>query len=46
WWDGLFHDEPEQWHHDLLRPDGTAYRQSEVDFIRHVIAGRNAATTE
>jgi hypothetical protein len=46
WWDGLFHDEPEPWHHDLLRPDGTAYRQSEVDFIRHVIAGRNAATTE
>lgn len=26
--------EPKPWHHDILRADGTAYRQAEVDLIR------------
>ncbi|MBT4211931.1 MAG: cellulase family glycosylhydrolase [Porticoccaceae bacterium] len=33
-WDGLFSDEPDPWHHDLLEADGSPYRLSEVEFIR------------
>lgn len=33
-WNEKFTDEPEIWHHDILRKDGTPYRQSEVDFIK------------
>ena len=29
-----FTEEPELWFHDILNPDGTPYRQSEVDFIK------------
>jgi hypothetical protein len=36
-WDGLFSDEPDPWHHDLLRGDGTPYRPNEAAFIRSVI---------
>jgi len=32
--------EPEVWHHDILRPDGTPYSQAEADVIRaHTGAG-------
>lgn len=31
-------EEPVVWHHDLLRADGTPYRQAEVDLIRASIA--------
>ena len=33
-WDGLFSDEPNPWHHDLLYENGSAYSLSEVEFIR------------
>lgn len=36
-WDMRFTDEPEIWHHDILREDGTPYKQNEVDFIREII---------
>ena len=29
---------PSEWFHDIFHPDGTPYRQSEVDFIRGVTA--------
>lgn len=29
--------EPGEWFHDIFRPDGTPYRQSEVDFIRSIL---------
>ncbi len=35
-WDTKFTDEPEIWHHDILRQDGTPYRQAEVDFIQEM----------
>ena len=38
-WDGLFSDEPNPWHHDLLEADGSPYRLSEVEFIRAQISG-------
>lgn len=31
--------EPELWFHDLLRPDGTPYRQAEVDLYRALTRG-------
>ena len=33
-WDKEFSAEPELWHHDVLRPDGKPFRQSEVDLMR------------
>jgi hypothetical protein len=33
-WDSLYTSEPALWHHDIFRPDGTPYRQSEVDLIK------------
>ncbi len=35
-WHTKFTDEPEIWHHDILRQDGTPYRTEEVDFIREM----------
>jgi len=29
-------DQPTVWHHEVLRPDGTPYRQAEVDLIRQL----------
>ena len=37
-WDGLFSEEPDPWHHDLLYPDGRPYRPSEVELIRTQIS--------
>ncbi len=31
-------DQPPVWFHDVLRPDGTPYRQAEVDLIRQLTA--------
>ena len=36
-WNTKFTDEPKIWHHDILREDGTPYRQEEVDFIQEMI---------
>lgn len=35
-WNTKFTDEPEIWHHDILRQDGTPYHLEEVDFIREM----------
>ena len=37
-WDGLFSDSPNPWHHDLLYSDGTAYDPSEVDLISSLMS--------
>ena len=39
-WDGLFSDEPNPWHHDLLYENGSAYSLSEVEFIRTQISSK------
>lgn len=31
---------PVVWHHDIFRPDGTPYRQREVDLIKSLISSR------
>lgn len=36
-WQDNFKVEPELWHHDILRPDGTPFDQAEVDFIKALI---------
>lgn len=33
-WRRKFTAEPEVWHHDVLRPDGTPFREAEVELIR------------
>ncbi len=37
-WRRKFTAEPKIWHHDVLRPDGTPYRQVEVDLIKSLTA--------
>ena len=41
-WDSWRHpyvlDQPSVWFHEILLPDGTPYRQAEVDFIRQLTA--------
>lgn len=36
-WNTTFTAEPEIWHHDILRKDGSPYRQEEIDFIQEII---------
>ncbi len=36
-WVRKFTEEPEMWHHDILRKDGTPYSEEEVEFIREMI---------
>lgn len=36
-WRQEFTSEPTIWHHDILRSDGTPYKQDEVDFIKKMI---------
>jgi hypothetical protein len=33
-WKKAFHAEPDPWHHDILRPDGTPYDPKEAELIR------------
>jgi hypothetical protein len=39
-WDSWQHpyilDQPAVWRHEVLRPDGTPYRQAEVNLIRQL----------
>ena len=35
-WQIKYTAEPQLWFHDIFRKDGSAYRQSEVDFIRNI----------
>lgn len=37
-WDKEYTDEPEVWFHEVLRKDGTPYRQEEVDLIKALTA--------
>ena len=41
-WDNLFSDEPDPWHHDLLYADGRPYRPLEVELIRTEINAKTA----
>jgi hypothetical protein len=36
-WSTPFTDEPEIWHHDILRPDGTPYSENEVSFLKSIM---------
>ncbi len=36
-WVRKFTEEPEMWHHDILRKDGRPYSEEEVEFIREMI---------
>jgi hypothetical protein len=36
WQHPYIHDQPPVWFHEVLRPDGTPYRQAEVDLIRRL----------
>jgi hypothetical protein len=36
WQHPYVHDQPPVWFHEVLRPDGTPYRQAEVDLIRQL----------
>ena len=35
-WQKQYTAEPEEWFHEILRTDGTPYKQSEVDYIKRV----------
>ncbi len=35
-WQKPYHDEPDEWFHDIFRADGTPYRSAEVEYIRAV----------
>lgn len=35
-WDSTFTSEPKIWHHDILRQDGAAYSEDEVDFLKEI----------
>jgi hypothetical protein len=39
-WRRKFTAEPKVWFHDVLRPDGTAHIQSEVDLIKSLTAAK------
>lgn len=37
-WQAAYKEEPKLWFHEILRTDGTPYKQSEVDFIKSILA--------
>ena len=39
-WKKTYTGEPPLWFHDIFRPDGTPYRQAEVDYIRRITGRR------
>jgi hypothetical protein len=41
-WVRDFGDDPEPWHHDILRPDGAAYDPREIELIRRVTGASGA----
>jgi hypothetical protein len=43
WQHPYIFEPPPVWFHEVLRPDGTPYRQAEVDLIRRLTANTNAA---
>ena len=38
WEHPYIHSQPSVWFHEVLRPDGTPYRQAEADLIRRLTA--------
>jgi len=45
-WSKTFTAEPEVWFHDILRPDGTPFRQAEVDLFKSLTAGNHPGTAQ
>ena len=45
-WSKTFTAEPEVWSHDILRPDGTPFRQAEVDLFKSLTAGNHPGTAQ
>ena len=41
-WTETFFQEPDLWHHDILRADGSPYSAAEVEFLRKIIANKMA----
>jgi hypothetical protein len=35
-WDSAFTSEPQIWHHDILREDGTPFSEEEVAFLKEI----------
>lgn len=44
-WNKRYTAEPLEWFHDIFRPDGTAYREEEVRFIRETTGKSRASVT-
>lgn len=42
-WVEAYPGEPDPWHHEILRPDGTPYDEAEVALIRRVTSGLSAS---
>ena len=38
-WRKTYKAEPSVWFHDVFRPDGSPYREKEVEYIRRTIRG-------
>ena len=38
-WDSVYTGEPDIWHHDIFRKDGTPFSQVEVTFLKTIISG-------
>jgi hypothetical protein len=36
WWSKEGDPVPDEWFHDVLRPDGTPFNQEEVNFIKNI----------
>lgn len=44
-WEKKYGPEPPVWFHDIFRPDGTPYRQKEVDYIRSLTGAEQTTGT-
>jgi hypothetical protein len=42
-WQQPYASEPPLWFHDILRPDGSPYRDEEVAFLRSILRGCNCS---
>jgi len=38
-WQVKYTGEPELWFHDIFRKDGSAYKKTEVEFIKEITSG-------
>jgi hypothetical protein len=44
WFDEEAKPEPDVWFHDVLRPDGTPFDETEVEFLRNLLKGNDRAS--